>query len=359
MSAYRFVLKPRWVALHVLVWVVLIPSFIWLAGWQERGYHHHKAQNDAITAALGARPVPLAGRDGIGARVTNANRWTRVTVSGTYDTAKQLLVRSREDADGTLGYDVVTPLVLPDGDAVLVNRGWVGMGSTTSASPKVAAPPAGTVRVLARLYQDETSKSTGIRPEAGLPAGQIVMISSTALRGFVGHPLYDGYVALVSQRPSGTGQPSPVAPPATSDTPYMYMAYWIQWWVFGIVAVSAWIGLLRHEALLVREALEDGEALEDEGTGGPDDADDGTRSPGGGEVGEPAVSVGATAAAPAGAAKATEPAAERALVAATVGAPAADPAPRRPLPPGLGGPQPKRAKRGPARVITIDRSGSD
>ena len=43
---------------------------------------------------------------------------------GTYDTGAEVLIRNRS-LDGAPGYHVVTPLVMADGTAVLVNRGWV------------------------------------------------------------------------------------------------------------------------------------------------------------------------------------------------------------------------------------------
>ena len=47
-----------------------------------------------------------------------------VRVSGTFDFANQVALRNQYH-DGELGYHLLTPLMLADGLAVLVDRGWV------------------------------------------------------------------------------------------------------------------------------------------------------------------------------------------------------------------------------------------
>jgi cytochrome oxidase assembly protein ShyY1 len=170
-----------------------------------------------------------------------------------YDTRHQFLARNREDDNGDPGYDVVTPLVLPGGSAVLVNRGWIAMGSSDIASPPIPAPPSGTVTVIGRLNQTETHASTGIRDEKGLPTGQIMMIDPATLASQVGRPLYGGYTVLVSETPEVAGAPTKLDAPGTSDTPYMYLVYWIQWWLFSAIVVGAWIAIIRQTARLARE----------------------------------------------------------------------------------------------------------
>jgi cytochrome oxidase assembly protein ShyY1 len=258
LTPYRFLITPRWVATHLLVWAIVLPAFIWLAGWQERGYYAHLANNERLTAALTAGPTSIGSLDAVGGQVGSDVQYRQVRLVGVYDTAHQFLARQREDDSGDPGYDVVTPLVLANGGAVLVNRGWIAMGTSDTASPPIPAPPSGTVTVIGRLHQAETHASTGIRDETGLPAGQIMLIDPATLAPRVGKALYGGYAALVSESPEVAAAPVKLDAPSTSDTPYMYLVYWIQWWLFSLIVVGAWIAIIRQTARLARERAAQG-----------------------------------------------------------------------------------------------------
>lgn len=70
----------------------------------------------------------------------------RVQATGVYDDGYQLLLDNRSH-HGAPGYHVVTPLRIDGGDTrVLVNRGWIALG-TDRAHPPSAEPPRGQVTV--------------------------------------------------------------------------------------------------------------------------------------------------------------------------------------------------------------------
>ncbi len=48
--------------------------------------------------------------------------WRTAVVTGRYDAGKQIVLRYRNVNDRP-GFEIVTPLILPDGTAVLVDRG--------------------------------------------------------------------------------------------------------------------------------------------------------------------------------------------------------------------------------------------
>ena len=85
---------------------------------------------------------------------------------GIFDPGEEVLVRSQVH-DGIAGWHVITPLVLADGRAVLVNRGWVPL--EMDAVPVPAAPPSGQVTVtgwvsLTRVRRTGRTRSS---PKAG------------------------------------------------------------------------------------------------------------------------------------------------------------------------------------------------
>ncbi|QES50766.1 hypothetical protein DEJ50_25945 [Streptomyces venezuelae] len=242
---YRFVLTRQWVCL-TLVALVLIPAMVKLGFWQ---YHRHErrvAQNALIEANLTAPPKPVTELTSPGHLVPRADYWRSVTATGVYDTAHEVVVRMRTSNDDKVGFHVLTPLVLPDGRAVLVNRGWVPGGGDPRAYPPVPAAPAGEVTVQGRLKADETSGSSGIKDRKGLPDRQVMLINSAQQAETLKKPVLGGYIELAGPAPAGPEGPEPVGTP-DHDSIGAHMAYAVQWWMFAFGVPVGWVVLVRRE----------------------------------------------------------------------------------------------------------------
>ncbi|MEV4440717.1 SURF1 family protein, partial [Streptomyces sp. NPDC049577] len=226
---YRFLLTRQWVIL-TLVGIALIPVMIRLGFWQLHRHEHRVARNQQIERALDGTPVPVEKLSAAGRDIPGADAWRAVSATGTYDPAGEVVVRQRKDADDQhYGYYVVTPLVLPDGKAVLVNRGWVAAdGDDLTRYPKVPAPPSGTVTVTGRLRGDETTGNSGIKDKKGLPPRQVQLINSEQRAKDLGRPVLGGHIELTRQV---AGQPQVVPEPDHSSIG-PHLAYAIQWWLF-------------------------------------------------------------------------------------------------------------------------------
>ena len=250
MQWYRFVFSPKWLGFHALTWLVLIPAFIGLGQWQRDLWKDRDRSQGVVLSALAARPVALdsvAARDHV---VAQNQQWTMVSATGRYDAAHQFMVRNRSQ-NSEPGWYVVTPLVLSDGTAVLVNQGWVAEATTGSATtaPPFPPTPSGTVMVTGSLQPDETTPNTRIRDDtASLPVNEIALITSPDLTSRVPYPLRDGSIRLTSSVPANTAPTAaaPVPNPTYDNT--MYIAYMIQWWVFALVMPVTWFLLIRREA---------------------------------------------------------------------------------------------------------------
>ncbi|MFG2832821.1 SURF1 family protein [Streptomyces sp. NPDC048434] len=279
---YRFLLSRQWVIL-TLVALVLIPVMIKLGFWQLHRHEHKVAQNQLIASSLAARPVPVTELAAPGRDLPHHDMWRTVNATGTYDTAHEVVVRQRTAADEqSIGYYVLTPLVLGDGRAVLVNRGWISAGNDLTKFPDVPATPKGKVTVTGRMMADETTAVSGIKDTRGLPARQIMLINSKEQTKRVGRPLLGGYIEQTGPQPSG-GKPE-LVPEPDHDSIGPHMAYAIQWWLFAAAVPVGWIILVRRERrdrveAAAKEAAEAREAeaspeTEDAGeaeTGGPAD----------------------------------------------------------------------------------------
>jgi len=269
-GVYRFLLSRQWVIL-TLVALVLIPTMIRLGIWQMHRYEMRHARNELVASALHADPVPVEKLTSPGHTVTRAERYHSVTAVGRFDTAREVVVRRRVNADDEVGFHVLTPLVLTDGKVVLVNRGWIPAdGPSQTVFPKIPAPPAGQVTVTGRLMPDETTEASGIKNLKGLPDRQIMLISSAEEANRLHASVLGGYLVLTSPEPKDN-TPELIGKPGDENAALNY-AYAIQWWLFAAGVPFGWFVLVRRE---LRDRAEKA-AQTDDDTDAPEKAEPAT-----------------------------------------------------------------------------------
>lgn len=270
---YRFLLTRQWVFL-TLLGVVLIPTMIELGFWQLHRHENRVARNEEVSASLSAPTVPVTELTGEGRAPREDDKFRTVTATGTYDEKHEVVVRHRTAADGdTIGYFVVTPLIRKNGDAVLVNRGWIESDRDLTSFPKVPAAPRGEVTVTGRIMPDETTEASGIKDTKGLPDRQVMLINSKQQAKAVGRPVYGGFVQLAETTPKPEGrQPEPLPEPDHEGIG-PHMAYAVQWWLFTGAVPVGWVFLVRREvAERAAKAARPPDGREP-GPGGPDGGD--------------------------------------------------------------------------------------
>lgn len=238
-------------AFHALVWLLLIPAFIGLGYWQRTLWKDRADAQGLVYAKLNAAPAAIDTVDPVGHQVAQDQQWVAVTETGHYDTAHQFAVRNRSQNENA-GWYVVTPLVLSDGSAVLVNQGWIATSNSdvpSTSMPTLPPVPGGTVTVKGWLQPDETSANSRITDDTkSLPTGEIALITKPDLQTRVPYPLHDGSIQLTSSTPANTAPTAAQPVPGPSYDNTMYIAYMIQWWVFAIIMPIVWFKLLRREA---------------------------------------------------------------------------------------------------------------
>ncbi|MDX2815469.1 SURF1 family protein [Streptomyces sp. NPDC006207] len=262
---YRFLLSRQWVIL-TLIALLLMPAMVELGFWQLHRHERRVASNHLIADNLEAEPVPVESLTAPGTAVPKRQIYRTVTATGHYDTAHEVVARQRTAADGdSIGYHVITPLVLADGRSVLVNRGWIPAGTDLTTFPEVPAAPSGEITVTGRLRPDETTAATGIRNKGGLPDRMIMLINS----GMVAKDLpaaerpVGGYIELVATSPKPSGRQPELIPDPDHGSIGMHMGYAIQWWLFTAMVPVGWVILVRRER---RERLAARDAAAQEST---------------------------------------------------------------------------------------------
>ena len=230
---YRFLATPRWLGLAALT-LLLAAIMVGLGDWQLHRYHERAAINDRIAAGQSGPAKPVGAVSRVGHPPSAAAEWTRVTATGRYDHSHETLARGRT-VEGAVGYEVLTPLRLADGSAVLVDRGWVPYPDGGAlATPDVPRAPAGEVTVTGPLR----------RPERGAdkPVHNSVRHVAPAALGLP-YPVHGGYVMLDEQTPKADPGIKPV-PPDTENA-WQNAGYVVQWWAFALLTLYGYVYLAR------------------------------------------------------------------------------------------------------------------
>ena len=238
-SSLSFLLSRRWIGFALFV-VVLAGICLRLGFWQLDRMENRLDENEVISGHLSDDPVPLSAVLGPGDEVDGRSMWTRVRATGTYDVDHEITV-TFTTRDGQPGVDVVTPLVMSDGSAILVDRGWLATQNTSERPENVPAPPAGKVEVTGWLRQDSGADDQAVEPSDG----QVRAISSDGVASSVPYDLVSGYLNLRSQVPPAA-TPLQLEPrPELGQGPHFFYA--LQWWFFGGLAVFGWFWFARTE----------------------------------------------------------------------------------------------------------------
>jgi surfeit locus 1 family protein len=225
MRKYSLLLRP--IATVVTAAAVLL--FVVLGNWQLGRATAKHLIDEQFSRAETALPLPPAS--------IAVPRYQRVTASGSYDTDHQFLLDNMSES-GSAGVHVLTPLLLSDGNAVLVDRGWVPFGATRDSLPDLAV--AGELRMVAgRLDQlPRPSIRLMAAPAAGWPR-LTGFPEMNELASQLERELHPQLLLLDPREPDGYVRNWRV--PGTSSV--RHLGYAIQWFAFAATAVAIWFAL--------------------------------------------------------------------------------------------------------------------
>jgi cytochrome oxidase assembly protein ShyY1 len=244
-NGWRFAFTWHW-ARYLALAVVFALVCVGLCLWQLDRRNTALVELGRIDANYSAEPVPLGDVLGDLDAFSPDQKWTPVTMTGTYLPDEELLVRNRPYNSGP-GFEVLTPLLLADGSVFIVDRGGLPTGRLQDSPDVIPAAPSGEVTVTARLKPGEPTL-----PGRSAPAGQIASIQLDDIAGMLDRPTYTGaYGLMMSEDPAPAERPLAAAKPVRDEGPHLSYAF--QWLVF---ALFGFFGLgygLRQEYRRVNE----------------------------------------------------------------------------------------------------------
>ncbi|MFM8236710.1 MAG: SURF1 family protein [Actinomycetota bacterium] len=222
----RELLRPRWIAGHLLA-VFMTALFVTLGFWQLSRNQEKRDETRAREAAFVA-PAPPLGR-------TSPASGTRVEARGTYDPDGGVVLRDRMRGE-RIGADVLTPLRLADGTAILVDRGWVATPAV--AATRAAAPPTGPVVVRGPFRGSRPLRAGDtVRRVDGLLT--VPRVDTERLGRDLPYALRPGWIEAQAQAPApASGVPALPRPEPPDQVNHLHYA--IQWFAFALIPVIGW-----------------------------------------------------------------------------------------------------------------------
>ena len=209
--------------------------FVGLGVWQlARNTRKHELV--AREKAAYGKPAP-----DVTALPANAHDGARVEARGTFDAARETVLRNRVRT-GKVGVDVLTPLRLADGSAVLIDRGWV----RASASGVTAdSPPTGTAVVRGLLHTSShfaAGETVDHLSDGHLAVPRVDLRAIGATFPYRLRPVWIEAQAIAPP-PAGNAPALPQPPPPDSVN---HLQYAIEWFAFALIPIVGWPIALRR-----------------------------------------------------------------------------------------------------------------
>jgi cytochrome oxidase assembly protein ShyY1 len=219
--------------------LALVLLFVSLGVWQLRRLEERQISNQVGLARATAEPLELTSMVAGAGTDLDTLEYRRATTGGEWDATYEVYVRSQV-RDGRSGLWVVTPLVLADGRAVLVNRGWIPAELDRSQ----ASPPTGEVAISGVVRASRSRSAFGPEDRPGVE-DTIARVDLSVLDAYVPYPLLGVY--LEESTPNPTPWPLRLDDP-TFDDEGSHFVYAMQWFSFAGVSLVGYGALIRSRA---------------------------------------------------------------------------------------------------------------
>ena len=224
--------------------------FVSLGYWQLGRAQEKRALLEAFTS--GSEDIV----DATGLGFDELARYQRVRLRGTYDATRQILLDNMPSAAGRPGYRVLTPLERADGRGwVMVDRGWVPLGSTRDDLPNVAVGAGD--RELTGTLDGLPIPGVRVGPAAspGATSWPRVLLFPTEadVESALGVEVESRIILLDAGVPDGFEREWR---PALGLGPERHLGYAVQWFAFALVAIVMFVALNLKRAGPEEDALE-------------------------------------------------------------------------------------------------------
>lgn len=239
----RVLLSVKMIALHVFT-MVLVVVMVNLGLWQLSRHNDRATFNEAVRARADQAPRPADEILALDPDVADLE-WYPLSATGEYLPNEDLLVVNVSQ-DGQAGVDPVAAMRLDDGSILLVNRGFIPL------AVQVPEPPAGRVTIVGRVRVSNARKRGALTDAPTGDLREIQRIDIPRLAEQLPGDVLPIYVDLLGSNPPDSPVLSRIADPQLTLGPHL--SYVVQWFVFSLCAIAAWVFIVRRALATSRQA---------------------------------------------------------------------------------------------------------
>ena len=245
MKVWRAFFSRQWLLTTLLV-LAGGALCVRLGIWQLDRLEQRRAFNAHIETAWAADPLKLNGKT---AQDLKSMEYRAVSVSGTYDFENQIVLRNRY-YKSEYGYHLLTPLILDDGSAVLVERGWIPADGNNSPADWHQYDQPGRATVSGQIRLGQSEPEMGGVPDPPLSPEQTRLdfwniVNLERIQKQVPYPLLDVFVQPEPD-PQDNEPPIPFQP-EIELTEGSHFGYALQWFTFATILVLGYPFYLRKQ----------------------------------------------------------------------------------------------------------------
>lgn len=233
--------------------VVLATLFVRLAVWQLDRHRERAAQNALRAERIARPPLEISSGDLVGLPPLDSLAWRRVRPHGRWDFEHEILISPRSHG-GRPAVELLTPLRLSDGTALLVLRGWVPAPDGLHGPIRRARPAERSARPEAVVMPSPRSgRASPTKPRPTATRTVVDGDSHLVLRApdleiasnILPYPIVQFYVMAIDTD-SGRSEIYPFPSPDPGRGPHL--GYAIQWFAFALIALGGTAALLKKSA---------------------------------------------------------------------------------------------------------------
>jgi len=245
MKIVRAIFSRHWVLTTLLV-LAGGALCVRLGIWQLDRLDQRRTFNAHVQSMWDAAPFTLTGQ---ATEDLTKMEYRAVTVSGTYDFRHQIALRNRY-YNNEYGYNLYTPLILDDGSAVLVERGWIPADGNDTPADWRQYDQSGPVTVEGQIRLGQTKPDMGGVPDPTLTPNQTGLdfwniVNLERIQSQVPYPLLNVFVQP-NVDPNDIQPPIPYQP-EIELTEGPHFGYALQWFTFATILVAGYPFYLRKQ----------------------------------------------------------------------------------------------------------------